>query len=202
MNTDIKPVNTNKTARISDSKQTFIAVFLVLVLVLMAMPFITTFNDLLTRAVMSLKAYRFIQDYVVPWEVRMAGVVLLPFGFKPAILGEYLALKGGQTPFLVEITWNCIGWQSLLFFLLTAWVGLQGDRYTGLSKMKAWMIGFLGTFLVNIFRIAGVTLIAYYFGQNVAMIFHDYGSTLTIIAWLFVFWWLSYSFVLEEKGVS
>ena len=179
-------------------KQTFLYIFLILVLVLMAMPFITTFNDVLTRIVMSLDAYRFIQNYIIPWKVRMVGVILYPFGFKPQIMGEYLAI-GEKNPFLIEIAWNCVGWQSLLFFLLTGWIGFQGDRYTNWSKVKAWIIGFLGTLLVNLLRIAVVALIAYYFGQNVAIYFHDYGSTLAVIGWLFVFWWFSYSFILETK---
>lgn len=188
--------------RISLEKDTFIFIFLILVLVLMAMPFITTFNDLLTRLVMRLDFYRVIQNVVVPWEIRMVGVLLFPFGFKPAIIGEYLAITRGGSPFLIEIVWNCIGWQSLLFFLITAFVGLQGDKYSNFSKFKALIIGLLGTFLVNLFRIALVTLIAYWFGQNVAIIFHDYGSTLAVIGWLFFFWYFSYSFVLEERQPS
>lgn len=180
-------------------KQTFLYIFFILVLVFMFMPFITTFNDLLTRLVMRLDFYRFIQNVIVPWEIRMVGVLLYPFGFKPAIIGEYLAITRGGNPFLIEIVWNCIGWQSLLFFLMTTFVGLQGDKYTNLSKFKALIIGLLGTFLVNLFRIAVVALVAYWFGQNVAIIFHDYGSTLAVIAWLFGFWWFSYSFVLEER---
>jgi exosortase/archaeosortase family protein len=155
-------------------------------------------NDVLTRAVMSLDAYKIIQDYVVPWEVKMVGVMLYPFGFQPTVFGEYLAI-GKEQPFLIEIAWNCIGWQSLLFFLLTAWVGLQGDRYTNFSKAKAWIIGFLGTFLVNLVRIAFVAVIAFYFGQNIAIIFHDYSSTILVLGWLFVFWWFSYSYVLESS---
>jgi len=185
--------------RASWQKQTFTTIFIVLALTLVFMPFITTFNDLLTRAMMSLNGYRFIREVIVPWEVRMVGVVLLPFGFKPAIFGEYLAIQKGEMPFLVEIVWNCIGWQSLLFFVITAFVGLQGDQYTNFSKLKALMIGLLGTFLVNLFRIAAVALVAYYLGQNVAIVFHDYGSTLAVLAWLFFFWWFSYSFVLEER---
>lgn len=179
-------------------KQTFLYIFLILVVVLMVLPFMTTFNDILTRLVMKLDAYKLIQDYVIPWEVRMVGVILYPFGFQPAVVGEYLSIGKAQ-PFLIEIAWNCIGWQSLLFFILTGWVGFQGDRYTNWSKLKAWVIGFLGTFLVNLLRITVVVLLAYYFGQNVAIIFHDYGSTLAVIGWLFFFWWLVYSFVLEEK---
>lgn len=180
-------------------KHTFTNIFLILVLVLVFMPFVTTFNDLLTRAVMALDGYRFIQNVIVPWEARMVGVILWPFGLRPAIMGEYLALTAGPQPFLIEIIWNCIGWQSLLFFIITAFVGLQGDRYTNYSKAKALVIGFLGTFLVNLFRIAGVAIAAYFLGQTTATIIHDYASTLIVIAWLFFFWWFSYSFVLEER---
>ena len=182
-------------------KKTFIYIFLILVFVLMFMPFVTTFNDILTRVVMNLDAYKFIQNYVVPWEIRMVGVILYPFGFQPAVVGEYLAI-GKEQPFLIEIAWNCVGWQSLLFFVLTSWIGLQGDRYTNLSKVKAWLIGFLGTFLVNLGRIAFVVIIAFYFGQNVAIIFHDYGSTLAVLGWLFIYWWFSYSFVLASREGS
>lgn len=190
----------SKTANASflDQKQTFVNIFLILVLVLLAMPFMTTFNDVLTRIVMRLDVYKVIQDYVVPWEVRMVGVILWPFGFQPSVVGEYLAI-GKSEPFLIEIAWNCIGWQSLLFFIITTFVGLQGDRYTNFSKGKALVIGLLGTFLVNLGRIAVVAVVAYYFGQNIAIIFHDYGSTLVVIVWLFAFWYFSYSFVLESK---
>lgn len=187
-----------KSIKFSLQKDTFIFIFLLLVVLLMFLPIFNTFNDILTRIVMSLDTYRYIQDYVIPWEVRMVGVLLYPFGFQPRVVGEYLAI-GNADPLLIEIAWNCIGWQSLLFFLMTAWVGFQGDKYTLRSKIKAWLIGFLGTFLVNLLRVTFVALLAFYFGQNVALIFHDYGSTLSIIAWLFFFWWFTYRYVLEEK---
>src|SRR3989344_8923885 len=112
-------------------KKTFTHILLILVIVLALMPFVSTFNDLLTRAVMRLDFYRYIQNVIVPWEVRMVGVILYPLGFQPSIVGEYLAIGGSSTPFgrseqfLIEIAWNCIGWQSLLFFIITTFVGLQ-----------------------------------------------------------------------------
>ena len=183
-------------------KQTFLNLFLILTLMLLFAPFITTLNDLLTRLVMSLDFYKVIQNYVVPWEVRMVGVLLWPLGLRPVIMGEYLAITKGGNPFLIEIVWNCIGWQSLLFFIITTLVGLQGDRYTNFSKFKALIIGFLGTFLVNLLRIAAVAVVAYFLGQNMAIIFHDYGSTLAVLAWLFFFWWFCYSYVLEERNLT
>lgn len=184
--------------RIPSQKQTFIYLFLLLVLILMFLPLVVTFNDILTRLVMRLDAYKFIQDVIIPWEVRMVGVVLLPFGFKPAVVGEYLSINSGK-PLLIEIAWNCIGWQSLLFFLMTGWVGFQGNRYTNMSKYKAWIVGLLGTFLINLLRITTVVLLTYYFGQGIALFFHDYFSNIILIIWLFFFWWFAYSYVLEEK---
>lgn len=189
-----------KIKRINNSKSVFINIFIILALLLICMPFVTAFNDMLTRFVMNLDFYRVIQDYVVPQEIRMVGVILAPLGFKTEVMGQYLVINNQEKPFLIEIAWNCIGWQSLLFFIITALVGLQGDKYTNISKIKALVIGLSGTFLVNLVRIGLVTLIAYYFGQTVAIIFHDYGSTLAVVLWLLFFWWFSYSYVLEEKG--
>ena len=183
---------------ISVSKDTFVTLFLILVLVLMFFPLMATFNDILTRIVINLRGYWFIREVIVPFEVRMVAVVLATLGFDVAVTREYVVL-GETQPFIAELVWNCIGWQSLLFFMITTFVGLQGDKYTNFSKFKAAILGALGTFLVNIFRIVVVVLVAYFFGQSPAIIVHDYGSILAVIAWLFFFWWFAYSFVLDEQ---
>lgn len=184
-------------AKLNPSRETFITIFLILVLVLTLLPFMATFNDILTRIVINLKGYWFIRDIIVPFEVKMVGGILILLGMQVSITKEYVIL-GQSNPFIAEIIWNCIGWQSLLFFILTCWVGLQGDRYTNASKIKALFIGLLGTFLINILRIVVVILVAYYIGQLTGAIVHEYGSLLVSIVWLFFFWWFVYSFVLEE----
>lgn len=86
---------------------------------LTTLPFMTTFNGILTRIVMRFDFYRIIQDVIIPWEVRLVSVMLWPFGFQPQIVGDYLAIGGGPSiasarggqagQFLIEIAWNCIG---------------------------------------------------------------------------------------------
>lgn len=187
-----------KSKTVAVSKNTFITLFLILVLLLMFFPLLATFNDILTRIVVNLRGYWFIREVIVPFEVRLVAVILSAMGFDVSVTREYVVL-GKSAPFVAEIVWNCIGWQSILFFGITAFIGLQGDQYTNLSKLKALIIGILGTFLVNILRIVVVVLGAYYLGQNFALIIHDYGSLLVVILWLFGFWWFVYRFVLEEK---
>lgn len=179
-------------------RQAVINLFIILVILLLVLPFYNTIADIFTRIVISFDWYRPIKDYIVPVQVRMVGVILMPFGLKPSIMGEYLAI-GRSDPYLIEIAWNCIGWQSMLFFFISGWIVLQGNNYTLFSRIKTWIGGFMGTFLLNLLRISFIVLLAYFFGQDLASFFHDYGSTLVIIGWLFFFWWFSYTFLLEEK---
>lgn len=171
--------------------------FLILTLILLFLPLTATFNDLLTQVAINLRGYRFIREVIVPFQVRVVAVVLTGLGYEVSVTNEYVVL-GATEPFIAEIVWNCIGWQSILFFILTAVVGLQGDKYTLISKIKALVIGLLGTFLVNIARIVLIVLAAYYLGHRVALFLHDYGTLLIFIGWLFLFWWFVFRFVLEE----
>ena len=51
-------------------------VFFLMAVVLMVMPLVASFNDVLTRIVIGLDYYKVIQNVIVPWEVRMVGVLL------------------------------------------------------------------------------------------------------------------------------
>ncbi len=100
-------------------KRAFLTLFSILAVLLMLMPLIATFNDFLTRVVMSFEGYKIIREYIVPLEVRLVALFLRFFGFSTSVTEEYVVIGGttGKALLLVEIVWNCIGWQSLLFFL-------------------------------------------------------------------------------------
>lgn len=181
-------------------RSTFHFLFLVLVILLMFMPFVTTFNELLTKLVERAAWYSSIQDLIVPYLVRMVSVILSWLGVltdasrHTITVRQNVLIEGGT---IVYISWNCIGWQSFLLFLLTLITGLQGN-YSKRSKFITIVFGLLGTFWINVFRISVIVLIAHWWGRLPAVLFHDYGSTLLIIVWLFIFWWVSYHHILEK----
>ena len=180
-------------------KKTFKLIFSITAVILLILPFITTFNALLTTAVMQVKLYRILQDFIVPIQAKMITTIIGLFGISafPTPVGVHIG-KMQELSSSVTISWNCIGWQSFILFLLTLLTGLQGP-YTVYSKMQTVLIGFLGTFLMNITRISIVVLLAHFINQTTATIFHDYFSTLMTIVWLFFFWWFSFTYVLERK---
>jgi len=175
-------------------KKTFQLIFMSVVVILMIMPFITTFNEFLTRIVEKIHLYYLLESRVVPYLSKLVGVVLKPFGLSIIATDRGLFLPAKNL--WIEIAWNCIGWQSMILIIVSLVTGLQG-YYSRFSKIETILIGILGTFLLNIFRIASVVLVAIAFGYFPAVIYHDYFSNLLIILWLFLFWWLAYAFVLE-----
>jgi exosortase/archaeosortase family protein len=165
------------------------------------MPFITTFNEFLTVVVMRLHMDVILVDSVVPTLVKFVAVVLSPFGISASVSQTTLYLAHGGIPLSIFINWNCVGWQSLILFLLTLFTGLHGS-YTGRSKLQCVIIGLLGIFWLNIFRIALVCIIAFYFGLQPAIIFHDYGGIILILLYLWGFWYFATGHVLEPMEVE
>jgi hypothetical protein len=60
----------------------------------------------------------------------------------------------------------------------------------------------LGTVLVNIARITVVCLLAALAGYVPAVLFHDYGGTLLIVAWLFFFWLAAYRWLVPDPAFA
>lgn len=176
-----------------NQKRIFLIIFALLAILLAVLPFLVSFNEVLTHLVERFRLYMWVQEKIVPLEVKMIGVLVKPLGI------NYLAHQSGLTVngTYAEMTWNCIGWQSLLLLLITLIVGLRGS-YTFLSKMECLLIGLLGTFLVNLLRMVVIVVILAISRPLFAVVFHDYLAAIVTALWLFAFWWFSYGFVLEE----
>lgn len=181
------------------AKKTLSTLFLILVVALMVLPFLTTFNELLTRIVLKTELFRFIEKLVVPYETTLVRGILSLFGVE-TVPGTVSIVKNGRVD-SIFIAWNCVGWQSFIILLFSLKAGF-GSNFTRVSRLETLLLGVTGTFLINLFRIAAVIIVFFYFGKVPATIIHDYSSVLITILWLFFFWWFAYSFVLEEKEVG
>ena len=167
-------------------------------LILLALPFVTTYNDLLTVWAMRLGVAQPLQS-VSPVEARMVVALLQLIGIHAAAAGSQLVVWGpGGTATNLFISWNCIGWQSLVLLGASLAVGLRGG-YSGEARVQVVLVGLLGTVLVNLVRVALVCLLAVVAGRTPALLFHDYVGTLMTIAWLFVFWTYAQRWLLADR---
>ena len=182
------------------SKKTLTRVLLLACLVLLILPFWVSFQDILTRGVLRVGWYKAIQDTIVPYELRVVGSLLLVLGF-PVRMGaayvEWTKPSGGNE--VIYLIWNCVGWQTLILFVITLITGLSG-KHTWMSKLEALLIGIMGTYLINILRLIAVIVVYFWVGRTIGQVFHDYFSNLFSSSWLIGFWWFSYRFVLDPTS--
>ena len=165
----------------------------------MVLPFITTFNELLTKVVEQVQLVAFLQEFAAPFLIKVIAVLLRALGVANFSSGSYLYLTGGWMPLKVYISWNCIGWQNFVLLAFTLVTGLQRP-YTLRSKLLTVLLGVEGSFLVNVLRIFISCLLAYHIGYVPAIIFHDYLGTVMTLLWLGAFWYFSFGHLLVEAG--
>ena len=154
---------------------------------LMILPLVTTFDDLLTAWAMSLGANNPLQS-IVPAEARMVVGILGVAGVHAAASGSHIVVwDTSGSMHTLFISWNCIGWQSLVLFAVSLLTGLRGAHSTE-SRVQVVCIGVAATMLLNLIRVSLVALIAATVGVAPAILFHDYGGTLMFVGFLFAFW--------------
>ena len=162
---------------------------------LMLLPLVTTFNDLLTTWAMQLGANNPLQT-IVPVEARMVVGLLGLVGVHAAASGSYMVVwDSAGAMHSLFISWNCIGWQSLVLLGMSLLTGLRG-RHPLEARVQVIVIGVAGTMLLNLLRVAAVAAIAATIGVTPAVLFHDYVGTLLVIAYLFFFWMFAQRWIL------
>jgi len=169
--------------------------------VLVVLPFVSTFDDLLTVIGMRLGIAAPLQ-WIVPAEVRVTVVMLGLFGIHAGAAGnQFVVWNSSGAPLTLFISWNCVGWQSLILLGLSLIVGLRGPM-TVTDRIQVIAVGVLGTVLINIARITVVCLLAALAGYLPAVLFHDYGGTLLLVAWLFTFWLIAYRWLVPDPALA
>ena len=168
---------------------------------LLILPVFSTFGELLTKAAMAAGFDAWLGQWIAPVEGQLVHGALALLGIPSAYDRSLLYIGSGAGSLALYISWNCVGWQTLLFLGLSMATGLQGE-YTLRSRLETVALGVAGIAILNVLRITVVALVAYAFGQVPAVIVHDYGSVIATIAFLMAFWAFAYNTVLERREVA
>ena len=168
---------------------------------LLILPVFSTFGELLTNAAMAAGFDAWLGQWIAPVEGQLVHGALALLGIPSAYDRSLLYIGSGAGSLALYISWNCVGWQTLLFLGLSMATGLQGE-YTIRSRVETVALGVAGIAILNVLRITVVALVAYVFGQVPAVIVHDYGSVIATIAFLMAFWAFAYNTVLERREVA
>jgi exosortase/archaeosortase family protein len=182
----------------SERRAVYIGLLAATCAMLLILPFVTTFDDFLTAATKQFGLVHPLLSLASP-EARAVVAVLGVLGVNAQAAGDMLYVwdwNGQRQALLISTT--CIGWQSLILLGLSCLVGLRGPGSKE-AKVQVLLVGVLGTVLVNLARMTIVCIVAAEFGFWPAVLVHDYGGTLIIVAWLFSFWAFAHRWLLGDQ---
>lgn len=192
----------NRITHTTPIKQTGLGIFLVVVFFLMVFPFINTFNQFLVNIIEPFLLSNFNTKILIPYEAQLVKLFLkflsVPVAYSTQDSGiiTLIGKTGGLDP--IAIAWNCLGWQSMVLVVASLIVGIRGN-FSLASKIEMIIIGILGTFWINIFRLTLIFYLYYHYNREVALFVHDWGGMALTIIWMFVFWWFAFRFVLQPN---
>ena len=171
-----------------------------LIFALSILPLISTMNELLAKLAIATKSNLVIENLIVPTMAKVIGSILrFVFGVKTTVVGDSIFLITQGLPYQLYLSWNCIGWQSIVFLLFSL-VTLLQDRYSMKSKLKCALLGLEMFIVLNLLRIVTTAILLLKFGYGLMFIFHDQVSIIITFVSLALFWYISSSFILEQTG--
>jgi thaumarchaeosortase len=129
----------------------------------------------------------------VPFTASSAAQVLNWMGYKTFFLPYqvqgtpvlYVSSSSGSVGF--GIGWPCAGVQSLFIYTCVILLFLKKSTIPMIQKIIYFIIGAIGTYIVNILRIVSIYIIAINQDMSAAQVFHDYYGELYSITWIIAY---------------
>ena len=90
----------------------------------------------------------------------------------------------------VGIAWACAGVHSLLLYTLIILVFFKKLAISKQSKIIYFLVGFIGTYFVNVLRVFSLVLVMLNYGQEAMKAAHDIYGELFFLSWIFVYMFL------------
>lgn len=98
-----------------------------------------------------------------------------------------IIIRAGRNFARADIGWACSGVHSLLLYVLIIFVFFKKTEISSFRKLAYFVIGFVGTYFVNVFRICSYLLIQLYQGRTAADTFHNSYGELYFFIWIFAY---------------
>jgi thaumarchaeosortase len=87
----------------------------------------------------------------------------------------------------VAVAWPCAGVHSLFIYVLVMVLYLWNAKFSGLRKVIYFLAGFVGTFAVNVLRIAAYFIVYLEVNPSTAQTVHDVYAELFFLGWMGLF---------------
>jgi len=134
----------------------------------------------------------FLQDFLA----SAITSILNLFTINASASSSVVTIHATQGIFSLVIDKDCTGLKSMLAYGSLAVLMILDVKTTYARKALCTIIGFVGTFFLNILRLLTIFLACYFFGIDAALAAHTYLGYSIFIIWVFLFWIISFKYLL------
>lgn len=127
----------------------------------------------------------------------MSGVMNL-VGAEINTIGNIVTIYGSEV-YALRIDGPCTGIKGITAYGALAAMLVIDAKSSINRRVIAVAIGFAGTFLVNLIRLAVIFLSSYFISVDIALTIHTYLGYTLFITWVIIFWTLAFKYILPEK---
>jgi exosortase/archaeosortase family protein len=129
------------------------------------------------------------------------GSFLTFFGIETSIYGNIVQLFTLDSNYYLMIDAPCTGIKGMLAYGSLAVLMIVDVKAPIKKKIFITVLGLVGTFLVNIFRLIVIFLTIYFINIDVGLLIHTYLGYSLFIVWVFIFWILAFRFLESPKPI-
>ena len=114
--------------------------------------------------------------------------------------GLRLTVTSATRSYSAVVSWSCAGIYSLFIYSFMIMLFLRGTNISRERKIVYVVLGAVGTFFVNVVRIAVILWAGVESGNSLAEAFHEFYGEFFFIAWMFIY--LTAIYLLETKYIK
>lgn len=134
------------------------------------------------------------------WLARLMASSVQVLGISATISQHLVTLYTVDGPVVLSVDRECTGIQGILAFGLLSTMALLDLKPRMSRLVPLFVMGFLGSFLVNVIRLFVIFLTFQYFGTSVGEAIHVYVGYTLFIAWVLVFWSFAFRYLVQKPG--
>jgi len=133
------------------------------------------------------------------WQANLMASMMQSLGVNTIVFGNIVGLYG-TTAIFFQVAGPCTGIKGILSYGSLSTMTIL-DIKTKITRIILIIgIGFSGTFLVNLARLALIFLAAHYIGIEIALAIHTYLGYGLFIVWVLIFWTIAFKYLVPKAA--
>jgi len=132
------------------------------------------------------------------WLADVMANIMVMVGAEINTIGNTVTIYGNEI-YALRIDGPCTGIKGITAYGALAAMLVIDAKSSINRRMFAVFLGFVGTFLINLGRLAAIFLSSYFISVEVALLIHTYLGYTLFITWVIIFWSLAFRYILSKS---